>query len=458
MEKSQRYIGGRIQGILFILMLLCYTTANSQDQDNENERNGPNGRFTFDIISQVASDHDFTEYKLLSVANTIFRDDNYKSGYFYYYPAEYSLNWVQARKTDRYDFNINYGTNGQVTLTAILKPKLSVKDVRIAEKLLRKSIVGKVPEGTEFKELAVMPMAQTPEIDFSNLSQFGVDEGSISIRAPSDLTEPILISFTTNRIDDLMNMFFNDIGLYGDVVIFPNGQDMPQSIRIPFNLKIDDPKTFGRFELSRRNWRSDGWINDTDYPIILSYLHVLREQSDGSFFIYSWDLGDTEVPEQASVEFTNMETIPTWLDRDFAVQRMWIEYTVKPCRSCDRKIRNDIDEGTEGKSMENIEVTILYPIEYTQAELIKMKIRSFQADPNNKIKANLETITIRSDGSSYTVGPLYIPSGETPEFEYQLQVIMADGKTYSSKYWVKISGLDVAIGESQIKSQIDVFN
>ena len=440
-----------------LLLPMCYPVFAQNSNENELERNGPNGRFTFDITSQIGSDHDFTEDKILSIANTIFQDDNEKSGYFYYYPAEYSLNWVQARKNDRYDFNINYGSNGQVTLTAILKPKLSFKDTKIAEKLLKKSIVGKVPEGTKVNELTIMPMAQTPQIDFSNLSQFGVEESSISIRAPSAMTEPILISFTTNRIDDLMNMFFNDIGLFGDVVIFPNGEDMPASIRIPFNLKIDDPKTYGRFELSRRNWRRELWTNDLDYPVILSYLHILREQKDGNFYINSWSLDNKEIPEKASVKFTNMESVPKWLDADFGVQRMWMEYTIKPCRSCDRIIRNDIDEGTESRSTENIEVTILFPLEFTQAELIKMKIRAFQADPNNKVKANLETITIRNDGANFTVGPLYIPSGGSPEFEYQLQVIMSDGTIHKSEQWQKVDGLDVAIGESQINNQISAF-
>lgn len=444
--------------VLFLPALLCPVYLFSQNEEkNENERRGPNGRFTFDIISQIEADHDFTEYKLLSVSNTIFQDDNPKSGFFYYYPAEYSLNWVEARKTDRYDFNINYGTNGQVTLTAVLKPKLSTKDLQLAKKLLRQSMYGIVEDDVRLKELAPMPLAQTPEIDFSNLSQFGVEEANISIRAPSDLTEPILVSFTTNRIDDLMNMFFNDIGLYGDVIIYPNGVDMPQSIRIPFNLKIDDPKTYGRFELSPHHWRKEQWQNQTDFPVVLSYLHLLREEAGGRFRTYTWELGDTEVPEQAGIKFTNMATVPDWLDQDTRVHRMWLDYTIKPCRSCNRRVRNEIDEGSENKTIETIEVTILYPLEYTRAEMIKLKLRSFQADPNTKTKANLETITIRQDGADFQRGPLYIAAGERPEFEYQLQVIMPDGKIHSSRQWTKVQGLDVAIGERQVREQVKGF-
>ncbi len=431
-------------------------SSNKKEKD-EKKRNGPNGTFTYDIISKIGSpDHDFTEYKLLSVANTLYQDDNPKSGYFYYYPAQYSLNWVEARQRDQYDLNVNFGTDNRVTLTAILKPKLSIKDIRIAETLLK----GSVPNDVEVKELAVIPMSRTPEINFSNLGQFGVDEASISIRAPSDLTEPVQISFTTTRIDDLMNMFFNDIGLYGDVVIFPNGVGMPESIRIPFNLKIDDPRTYGRFELLGTNWRSkeDRWENKTDYPVILSSLHVLREERNGKFQIYTWGLGDTEVPENSSANFLNINSVPTWLDRDPSVKRMWMDYTVKPCRSCDRKIRDDINEGVEGKSRETIEITILYPIEFTGAELIKLKVRSFQADPNNKEKVDLETLSIRQDGGDYQVGPLYVPIGDKPEFEYQIQVIMPDGTIHKSYQWKKVDGVDLAVGESQIKEQIPHFN
>lgn len=431
--------------------------TNLDSIENTKERYGP-GNITFNITSQIDADIEWNGAGVVNVFSTIYRDANRKSGYFYYLPASYTLGWTQG--TGQYEFTATYNAagkegRGQTTVTAILKPKFGSNELKIVKDLLKNNLKGKPEDQYGITDLLPIPMAQAPEISFSNLSQFDVEAKNISIRAPSDLNEPIYISFTTSRIDDLMGMFFNNIGLYGDVIVYPSGEGMPASIRIPFNLKIDDPKTFGMFELPPSAWRS-GWQNKTDYPVILNNYNVLMKEKNGEYRIYTWQMGDAEVPEKAKVRFA-ASLVPTWIDSSPSVVKMWMDYTVRPCNSCNSTVKDKIIKGTSSSRVNNIEVTILTPLAFTKAELIKMKIRSFQADPNGRSKVDLPTLTIAKDGSALSGGQIFIPDGATPEFEYLIQVFMPDGTQYEADQWKKSNDLDVVIGSNQIKELISHF-
>ena len=341
------------------------------------------------------------------------------------------------------------------TVTAILEPRLGSNELRLAAELMKLNIKAKPEEKFGVTELISVPMAQSPDVSFTNLGQFDVEAKDISIRAPSDLRDPIYISFSTARIDDLMGMFFNNIGLYGDVIIYPAGDGMPASIRIPFNLKIDDPGTFGQFELQPTDWRN-GWQNKTDYPVLLSRMNVLRRETSGEYKIYTWKMGDKEIPEKAMVKF-DATLVPAWLDTHPSVVKMWLDYTVKPCNSCNGEVKDKIIRGTIGSRVNNIEVTILSPLEFTQGELIKIKLRSYQADPNAREKVNLPTLTVVEDGTTLSGGQIFIPDGASPDYEYFIQVYTKDGTKYESDDWKKTDDLELVIGTTQIREMITHF-
>lgn len=430
-------------------------------QDNlkepSKERRGP-ANIPFFLTSQIDADREFNAPDVLHVFNTVYRDANLQAGYYYFLPASYNLSWTAG--TGKYDFNAIYSAanangRGETTVTAILKPRTSSHELKFVRELVQGNIKGKPEAPHGVTDLIAMPMAQAPEIAFSNLGQFDVESKDISIRAPSDLMDPIYISFTTSRIDDLMGMFFNNIGLYGDVIIYPAGEGMPASIRIPFNLKIDDPGTFGRFELLAENWRT-GWQNKTDFPVVLTHFNVLRKEPSGNFKIYTWQTGDPEVPEQARVRF-DASRVPAWIDQDAGVVKMWMDYTVKPCVACNGTVKEKIIKGTSGSRVRNIELTVLTPLEFTAAQLLKVRIRSFQADPNGLSKADLPTLTITKDNTTLSGGQIFVPDGASPDFEYMLQVFMPDGTRYESDQWKKASDLDIVIGTSQVKEMISHF-
>lgn len=423
----------------------------------ERERLGPSN-ITFGLANQVQADVDFTGRELLNVFNTIYRDKNSHSGYYYYLPAAYNLSWSAG--TGEYEFSASYSAanedgRGETTVTAILKPKLGGNELKLVKELLKKSIEGKPEQQYGIAEIAPMPMAQAPEIAFSNLGQFDVAAQDISIRAPSDLMDPIYISFTTSRIDDLMGMFFNNIGLYGDVIIYPDGEGMPATIRIPFNLKIDDPGTYGRFELTPGSWRN-GWQNQADYPVVLSRFNVLKKELDGRFKVYTWQMGDKEIPEHAKVSFDG-NLVPRWIDSNPNIERIWLDYTVKPCVSCNGTIKEKIIKGTSGSRVQQIGFTVLTPLEFTKAGMMKIRVRSYQADPNGRSKLSLPTLTVTQDGTTHPGGQLFIPEGGTPDFEYMIQLYMADGTKHESEAWQQSHDLEVVIGTTQIQNMINHF-
>ncbi len=423
----------------------------------ELERAGPHN-IPFSLEDNFEADVDLVGSDLLSIYSTVFRDGNIKSGYYYYLPKSYNLGWSSV--TGKYDFNVTYGSAtaagpGRTTVTAILHPGLRTQDMAIARDLLAADLTAKPEAQFGVKELIAMPMAQTPELEFTNLGQFGVSAENISLRAPADLSDPILLSFTTDQIDALMAMFFNNIGLYGDVIVYPDGAGMPASIRIPFNLKIDAPETFGHLQLQGADWRTQ-WRNPTDYPIYLGHLHVLRRESNG-YQIYSWKAGQTEVPEGAKVTF-EAPSIPAWIDTDPSVKRIWMDYAIAACDGCNKAVKKKILGSVNPQEVarpEKLEFTILTPMAFTEASLIRINLRSFQASAAGEEKQELPSITVNADGVVLDGGTLYVRDGKV-DFEYKIQVYLEDGTKYESG-WLPSSSKELVIGSRQIKDNIPEF-
>ena len=440
--------------ILYTLLLLFSWGSIIAQDKNSSERKGP-ANIVFNIMDKVESDYDFTDQNLFSINEQIFRDANINAGYYYYYPTEYSLNWIANRGEDPYDLNFNYGQDGYVTVTAVLKPKVSAKDLSLFRKsLLKQATAGKADAG-KIVGLQPLPLANRPEVEFNNLSQFGISQDQVDVRPPADLKGEIVLSFTTESIESLINMLFNDVGLYGNVIISPDGQDMQQTIAIPFNLKIDDPATYGKMVLQKSFWRK-GWKNQADYPITLSYLHILKKVGN-KHQIYSWKLGDVEVPERARISFNNANIIPQSWDRDPNVKRIWLDYTIQPCNACNDALRETFEKGNS-IDRTDIKVRIQDVLEFTGADVAYLKIRSLQADPNGRRKAALEDIEITSDGMSIDRGPLYLDADGEVNFEYQISVVMPDGKVHQPRTWVSHNQNILSVGSTQVKKQILYFS
>ena len=420
----------------------------NEDNDREFQREGPANR-PIPLLSIIEDDVEFKNTRRLNLRDEVYPDENIKSGYYYFLPNEYNLSYES--NTGEYGINVNYGmgdgsSGGDITVTAILEPDFNKTDWEIAKYLIEKKNAGK-PAAKYGVELVPVPFDRAPTVNFENLIQYGVDEKNISLRVTDRFTDPIYISFRTNRIEELMNIFLNDIGLFGNVMYYPTG-DMQQSIPIPFNLKIDSHKTFGNIELNPTTWRSKSFENKFDFPIIIKYLHVLKTTDKGAK-IYTWDAGDTEVPEYAKMKFNTLK-FPESFSSDRSIKKMWLEYAVKPCKSCNRAVESKIDKGVGAAKRQSIEIINLNGLSKTGGEMMKVYIRSTQANPNSSRKTELPSISITEDGSTYNSQPLIIQDGQKPDYEYKVKIFLTEGTPLESD-WIRGKDLELFFNESALR-------
>ncbi len=442
------------------LLLVFGTSARLQGQTLDTlDRMGP-ANLPYEFLNQIQSDYEFESNSgILNIFREIYRDANAKSGYYYYLPAEYNLNWTQ--ETGQYALYVNFKAadaqgRGGAVVTAELKPNITRKDLDIAKGLLKQDIRQDPVAGPHgVKQLVSMPLAEPPSITFDQIRNYGVNPEDIIVRTPTDFLDPIVISWQMDQVDDLLTALFNNVGLNGNLTLVPAGENMP-AIEIPISLKIDDHRTYGQFQLELRRIRTNQWQNQTDYPILLKNLHLLRTTKAGKSRIYTWSMANREVPENAMVEF-NAVAVPAFLDSDRNIQKAWLEYTVKPCNSCNATVREKILGGVIGSQINSLTVTTLTPLQYTGAAMMKIKVRSFQADPNGVMQVNLPTLTITKDFQTMPAGQLFLDDGESPELEFLIQLYLADGTRYESAGWQRWSDLELVIGEKQIRDLFKEF-
>ena len=431
--------------------------AEDPDAFLELQPEGPSTGGVFELESDILADVGYARGEVLGIDTRILSDANPKSGYFYYYPREYHLGWSEATGKPAIDITYEQATTdgpGKVSVTATLYPTLKDQDLTVARRLLQTDLKGKAIEQFGIKELMPVPMTQAPAIELSNLAQFGVAPEDIDFQATMRLGDPIKLSFKTDQIDALMAMFFNNIGLFGSLVVYTNGY--PEGFPIPINLKVDSPETYGYFEMVGSQWRTD-WHNPTHYPITLGHLHALRLERNGRYRVYSWKADRTVIPPDARVNFS-ANSVPAWLDGNSRVQRVWMDFAINECEDCDQRIKEDI-LGTVAQHdvarPEKIEFTILTPMAFTEASLMRIKVRSPQASTTGSEKIELESVTVSEDGAILDGGTLFVRDGRV-DFEYKMVVYLEDGTTYESG-WIPSNSKEVVIGSRQIKDNIPQF-
>ena len=166
-------------------------------------------------------------------------------------------------------------------------------------------------------------------------------------------------------------------------------------------------------------------------------------------------MGNTGVNSGAKV-FFDAQQVPHWLDNYEGKVRMWIEYSVLPCMGCDNQVIADALGGTTGELVKEITFEPLFVLEKTGAAVMRIQVRSVQADPRGQVMKVLPTLDLRSDITTQT-GPLYVEPGHAPAFEYNLALIMEDGTMYQSSKWIPSNQLTVYLGTKNIQEAIPQF-
>ena len=438
------------------------TTTPPKPTPEQMKREGPKNIETIEWKNFIGSEYAFpSSYPLVNIYYQMFGDANPKSGYYYYLPNSYNLKWSSV---SGYSLFIKFlsstsGSKGEATVTAELTPNISDNDLNIAGELLKANLMGK--PGMEYVDvisLVSAPLAGPPKVSINQISSFGIDPKDISVTRPSNLAEPITINWKMSNVENLMTALFENVGLSGNLFLQPAGENMPE-ISIPFNLKLNDQNTFGKFELESQSWRGQPWINSTPYPVILKNVHVMKAGTSGgkALSVYTWQAGNVEVPPGAQATF-DATGMPAWIDSHPSIKRIWLDYEVKTCNYCDDKVQNDLIGGAKSTRSRKITFDVFDPISFSGAKLIKIKIRSIQADPNTRSKVDLPTLSVHTDGVTLDGGTIFVPEGSDPEFEYYLQLIMPDGTIYESDYWEVSKDPDTNIlGQALIKRMIKTF-
>jgi hypothetical protein len=426
------------------------------------QREGPNNLGTIEWKNFIGSEFAFpASYPLVNIYYQIYGDANPISGYFYYLPNSYNLKWTP---TGGYALYIKFlsatsGNRGEATVTAELTPNISNNDLAMAAELLKAGLEGNpaMPQ-IDILSLVSAPLAGPPKVSINQISSFGIDPGDISVTRPSNLTEPITINWKMSHVENLMTALFENVGLSGNLFLQPLGEGMPE-ISIPFNIKLNDQNTFGKFEMEPQTWRASPWINSTPYPVLVKNVHVMKAKTKEpkALTVYTWQAGDVEVPPGAQLAI-DAGAMPAWIDQNPNIKRIWLDYNVMNCSYCDDLVQNNLIGGAKGTRSRKITFDVFDPISYSGARMIKVKVRSVQADPNTRSKTDLPTLTIHADGVTLEGGTLFVPEGSDPEFEYFIQIIMSDGTIYDADYWEISKDPDTnIIGQALIKRMVKSF-
>ncbi|MEZ4850418.1 MAG: hypothetical protein R3B93_17775 [Bacteroidia bacterium] len=401
--------------------------------------------FDFDDISQISLD--------------VYRDQNPASNQFYFLPSSYNLAWSPK---NGYKLSQLYGTaqdpnsDGEVRIHATLSSGINSRELNMVQKLLDGYATRNL--GIHNARIQAIPMDGAPSVTFSDelSSLYNISADRVSVTATSKITDPIKVSFATDSRtkEEIVVALKENVGLNGSMSIRPAGDSLPTQ-NIPVNININDEETFGRFDIISQDWRKDHWMNETPYPVSLNYMHIMVMSEDHSPFIYSWDLGNTGVNSGAKV-FFDAQQVPHWLDNYEGKVRMWIEYSVLPCMGCDNQVIADALGGTTGELVKEITFEPLFVLEKTGAAVMRIQVRSVQADPRGQVMKVLPTLDLRSDITTQT-GPLYVEPGHAPAFEYNLALIMEDGTMYQSSKWIPSNQLTVYLGTKNIQEAIPQF-
>jgi len=407
-------------------------------------------------------DFDFGEsYKITNIRMDIYPDKNEASGIYYYLPAAYYLQW----ETDEgYKFRMLYGTadeeggTGTVHMASTLTPGVSTKERDFIKALLEAYTKG---AGKKFEKLRAVPIQEAPDVSFAGVLsyQYEIPVEKVNVNVTSSLFDPIQVSWVTdsNTKDEMQVALLENVGIHGKMTLKAQGDVSEQ--QIPIYITLADPRTLGRFDLDKQQWRKDNWRNETPYPLQLKYLHMLMVEKDKQNknklipIIYSWNLNDTEVPSQAQVTF-DTKKVPGWIDKK--TERIWLEYTVVSCDTCVKKVIDEITGGTAGSRLKQIAFESIGVLERTGATVLQVRVRSLQADPQGRDTIELPMMVIKADEKSYTTGPLYVPEGKEPEFEYKIMLVTSD-ETHESTNWISTNNLTMYLNKSTIKEALGFF-
>ena len=406
----------------------------------------------------LSADVDFEfQQEISNIQFSIFPDQNKNSGIYYYLPAGYTLRW---NPYEGYDFLISDrggdAKGEEVYMGSTLSPSMGTQEVEFIKALLEKYI--EETEGMKFKQLRPMPMKDQAKVSLEKLGLFDILPENIVVSMSSNMQDPIDISIKASQdaYRDIDNALRQNLGIRGTITFKPLGDNLPEQ-QIPIRIVLADQLTFGRMTLEPGEWRKSEWKNQTPFPLRVKNIHYLLINEKSNFaqpVIYSWDIQNEVIQPQGKIAFDPRE-IPKWLDNYGKAKRIWMDYSVVECDSCMESILQRVLP--KPKITQSINFDILSIFEETGASKLRIRVRSKYADPQDSSTVELKSLRITEDEAIYEMGPLYIPEGKNPEYEYFLSLVMPNGKIYSSQSWTFSDEWEVSIGVYTLHQLLEEF-
>lgn len=420
-------------------------------KDEDNGAQGP-AEMPLDLISQIGYDAGEDPSTVMRIWPQVYMDKNPASGVFYFMPKAYHVKWDRA---EGYGLRMVYGAAnadgqaGSVMMAARLDSGVDSDDIAFVTDLLK--AWKNRNQGSVFTALRRLPIVKPPEISLAGGLQqvYNIPSDKIAVNAISDALGQIDVQWSTDTVtkENLQAALLANVGITGTLSFTPAGGAL-EAQRIPVAIRLADSSTFGDFRWKR----GEKWRNTTPYPIQLRYMHALLFDNDLPI-VYSWSLGDTNVPPKAQAQF-DAAAVPSWLEG--RAKRMWLDYVVvQNCDSCDRDVIASITGGVSTMGSTPITFHTLTPLGDIGAAEMSVQVRSRYFDPRNRDVQEKGPLVLNADSKDFTIGPLYQdPQASGPLFEYQIQVVMKDGTTYNGTNWVAADEARVVIGKAQVKKSL----
>lgn len=417
---------------------------------------GP-GAATFDLLEGLRADVALQRDAIVSIAASVFQDQNSASGLFYFVPQSYSLAWTAA---GGYGMRMLYsavqpGEAGEVVTAVRLDAGVDTREIELAATLLR-AYQARHP-AVAFTELRPMPIDRPPDVSLAGdlQHQYDISPEKVAITAISDALGEIEASWVTDTVtkENIQLALVEEAGLGGVVTLAAAGGGVPAQT-VPVRLRLADAATLGRME-----WhRGQPWRNETPYPLRLAYLHALLIEGNAPV-VYSWSLGGATVPPRALLEVQPI-TVPSWLDA--RAVRTWIEYTpIETCDACDQAVIASITGGVTSLGSSQITFHTITPLADLGAYEITANVRSRYFDPGSRRMQARPGLPLNADNQDFTTGPVFLVNRQPgqavpgdPLFEYALDVALPDGTVRRGTRWIASNGLRVLIGRVQVEQSV----
>jgi hypothetical protein len=399
-------------------------------------------------------------YEISNINMTIYPDKNPASERYYYLPSAYHLQWSAD---EGYQFRMLYGTaddasSGDIRMSGTLTPGLGNNETNLMKSLLESYLKKDNSNFLNNYQIIIMPIKTNPIITLSAglEGQYNISSEKINVGMQSEINAPIEVSWVTdNRTKEEIEVALSEgIGIQGSMTLAPDSEGFPEQI-IPIRITLADVRTLGQFSLRPNKWRTEQWTNNTPYPLKLKYIHALVT-TESTPIIYSWSLGNTEVPPNAKVNF-DATKMPKWLEENGKSERIWIDYGIVNCPSCVNKVMDELTGGTSGSKVKNITFESFQVMESTNAMFLKIQVRSKHVDPKGNNVTELSSVRISSDLSATPAGPLYLLEGVDLEYEYYYTLVMPNGTSYKSDNWQSSKELEMYIGMDGLRAAISTL-